>query len=884
MSNGRGSGAAVCRHTPNTLGEDVIYKIHPAMGIARLGDSGDFFIGPEIPGRSATGADAGRGTAVPPFKSGGVKRQAARFRVWKYKWDDAKCQYIPKQEVKWGDPGIKNIRWKVQLANRKASFYDFRGTNGEISPYSSNANFKDDKRNPGVVGNRQVRSTKLDIDPEPVYISGPSAGPNPIQKTKPGVFVSYLGELLTDSAGRLLVLGGKGVSGSPASSPIHQYANNPGWFDDVSDGQVSVEIQLNSGRWIDFDSIFGAWVLVAPPDFAPPVANIVTLYETMTDVALRHLTIDPENGLFDAYDAADSTKGLKRLKEWKADFSVGPGFGTLKPSFTREIEPIFQRLFAYKWVHGGRQPDPASAGNFLMDQPTALTAHSWNLDDLADPSPGKQSNRDLPFFFLRVPLGMSLPTGASSGGYMPKLLGDEEIDDPARYPEAQPGNPKEFLTLTGVQYALLSRWWKGNFDKDGYPSVPPPRTDITPEGLDRAALENCVGGAFFPGIETGWLIRNPKLYLEPFRVDPWERDSKGKVKVKAGEFEKDPDGNIRKDPDGNKIPLRVRKKIPYGDSGAPDRLETVAGYFSQQMAQPWQADFISCSLEPHGTRLYGWWPGQRPDTTTMQVSGADQSEVWDRGITSRVDFVAHWNTRGFVEPAGAEFLEAEGPPATAAPAVPVVPPPLPSTTPGTSSGGGGVCFIATAAYGSPNAAEVRLLQELRDNILRGTDWGRGFFETYWKYYYRISPAIAEEMKRDPQLRQTVRWSIVEPWTYYLKLLLARPDWDRIDWGTLDPSLASFLSLLRQDMDAWVSRIEIPRSFAHLDPAEAARQLNVILGYVLRTGGLQYLDEMRAAGNLPLSYPPSREDELIDLLRQGGRTPEEIQRILSGTPL
>jgi hypothetical protein len=84
------------------------------------------------------------------------------------------------------------------------------------------------------------------------------------------------------------------------------------------------------------------------------------------------------------------------------------------------------------------------------------------------------------------------------------------------------------------------------------------------------------------------------------------------------------------------------------------------------------------------------------------------------------------------------------------------------------------CFIATAAYGSAMAPEVQFLREIRDNVLRQTNWGRNFFDDYWQYYYRISPAIADEMGRDPVLRQTIRWSIVEPWTYYMKLFDLTP--------------------------------------------------------------------------------------------------------------
>ena len=61
------------------------YRIHPAIGIARVGNSPDeFFIGPEIPGLGPTG-DTKVGTRVPSFKSSGkIKPQAARFRIWEY--------------------------------------------------------------------------------------------------------------------------------------------------------------------------------------------------------------------------------------------------------------------------------------------------------------------------------------------------------------------------------------------------------------------------------------------------------------------------------------------------------------------------------------------------------------------------------------------------------------------------------------------------------------------------------------------------------------------------------------------------------------------------------------------------------------------------------
>ena len=54
-------------------------KIHPAIGVARLGNSPTkFFIGPELPGRQKP--------PVGGYKDaqGRVKRQAARFRLFGY--------------------------------------------------------------------------------------------------------------------------------------------------------------------------------------------------------------------------------------------------------------------------------------------------------------------------------------------------------------------------------------------------------------------------------------------------------------------------------------------------------------------------------------------------------------------------------------------------------------------------------------------------------------------------------------------------------------------------------------------------------------------------------------------------------------------------------
>ena len=203
------------------------------------------------------------------------------------------------------------------------------------------------------------------------------------------------------------------------------------------------------------------------------------------------------------------------------------------------------------------------------------------------------------------------------------------------------------------------------------------------------------------------------------------------------------------------------------------------------------------------------------------------------------------------------------------------PTPSPGQPPDTPSN----CFVATAAFGSEIAPEVNFLRGIRDNVLRQMQWGRRWFETFNKHYYRISPAIAKQMDRDPELKRIVRWSIVEPWTHYMKLLTSRPDWDQIDFEELDPKLRTFLSDMRRDMDAWLEGIELPEGFRDADPVEAVKELNVILSFILRTGGIEYLDRQVERGGLPLRYETEDEAQLLRLLKEGGRCREEIDRIL-----
>lgn len=581
---------ARCGHRFNTLGSIPMLKIHPAIGIARVGGSDSYFIGPEVPGKGATGSDPDDLEAqnVPPFKDGGkIKRQAARFRIFHYPKDGSSPE-----EIDIDHPDVESIEWSVHLANRKAAYFNFEQQKGAAVDGSfSGAGLS--RRNAWCPA--PDRESKLVIDGGLKTITAVKVSPvapEIINTTHP--VIKFLGELRVDMKGRLLVLGGHGVSepngsewvaqgrpiaaggaGSGANPPIENYANNDFWFDDVSDGLVKARIKFKNIPEQEADG--GAWVMVGPPDFAPPLENVVNMYDTMLDVAVNNLSIVIPSAMKAIYNRWP----LLALDDLRS------GLSAYKVDFDEEIKPIFDSSFAAKWVHS---PAGGSHGTLL---PSATWVFNW----------------------LRPPKGN---TSLSSGKFMPMLLGDEG---------PTPGSIKECLALTKTQFNMVKNWSNSKVQTRTVPTAF--RTKITPEGLDHSALSACVGGAFCPGIEAGWLMRDSRIYAEPFRIDH-----------------------------------RAVLSAPLGVKVEP-------GFFSQQMALPWQADFLACSKEvdhvdasvvpPKTGVVLGWWPAQRPDDTFKDAAAATSKtfQEWAPPTWDFIDMVKKFNKLGFVVKDGANFIEKE---------------------------------------------------------------------------------------------------------------------------------------------------------------------------------------------------------------------------------
>jgi hypothetical protein len=67
-------------------------------------------------------------------------------------------------------------------------------------------------------------------------------------------------------------------------------------------------------------------------------------------------------------------------------------------------------------------------------------------------------------------------------------------------------------------------------------------------------------------------------------------------------------------------------------------------------------------------------------------------------------------------------------------------------------GGGGGCFIATAAFGTPLAKQIGILREFRDRYLLTNVMGRRFVT----WYYKNGPAAAGYIQSRPALKSIVR--------------------------------------------------------------------------------------------------------------------------------
>ena len=345
------------------------------------------------------------------------------------------------------------------------------------------------------------------------------------------------------------MLGGHGKSENINGDIAITFANNEGWYDDISDGPVTAEVEYN-GTTLTVDP---AWVICAPPDYAPMQKSVRTMWDLMRDVAV------------------------------KSNMLVRPK----RPSFKNDILPIFQRMTDLQWVNAG------FAGAFGFGGQFNYTTTEW-IKRLGNPSPAyMEMRRSISNNFRRFEV-----SGAEAPQLWPWMYGDA-ISIPST------GSVRQHATLSTLQLEFLDQWVKGDFDADyvdmtGCPHIPKPPTiddlPITeqPDMLTKAAMEFCLADAFHPGCEMTWPMRSSGMYMSAFRIK-----------------------HAKKTPPVNTMyygPMMNNDTLPLAKG--PILGGQVAGSITRWMAIPWQTDTASCRdgyTSDYDPYLPTFWPARVPN-------------------------------------------------------------------------------------------------------------------------------------------------------------------------------------------------------------------------------------------------------------------------------
>jgi hypothetical protein len=257
---------------------------------------------------------------------------------------------------------------------------------------------------------------------------------------------------------------------------------------------------------------------------------------------------------------------------------------------------------------------------------------------------------------------------------MPLLCGDNPLSNEL---------PSKFLRLTDFQLFLLRQWARGLFyneilegwvSADDVPVFRPYSKWVNHTGrdLDRGVLMNLMGGSFCPGAEVNWIIRNPSIYLEPFRLkaDP-DFSNFRQTAAQANANSKD-------------LVIAESDYASYVEDdlsqGNDFRIGLQPGDLTKYMSQPWQSDFNECTTQPiditydlwnvidyhseHDPVMKReqqvwetlWWPAHRPlqawDATFVDGKAVYRFMDWARGVPGTnagdLKMVTEWSKLGFL--------------------------------------------------------------------------------------------------------------------------------------------------------------------------------------------------------------------------------------------
>ena len=408
--------------------------------------------------------------------------------------------------------------------------------------------------------------------------------------------------------------------------------------------------QVEAVRYIDVE--YPAWVVVGYPRFVPQILDMITMDEVLYDLYLREFAYDTRlYGRLGSFDCPETIPmhDQTALSQWQASRLTWNK--DYKPRFYRDIWPILFRpnefLYLSDILAQSNYPhDQELRGTFSPDKIGQTPEYAQKLakkdreekekigekecaanttekicrdaslgeayvetetqfdDKEKDPyGPMRQFLFDLlrrsgedNEFKLEDKVGSrvhNLPL-------MPLLCGDNPLTNEV---------VTKFLRLTDFQLFILKQWAEGKFinemeedwiDRKTYPvffpysAMPSPKTG---RELDRGVLSNALGGAFCPGAELNWVIRNPSIYWAPYRIKAdrsWSDFLQSAAQANA---------NGQSTSVIEELNFNVKSPLSQDNNFA---VGLQPGDLTKYMAVPWQADFNECTTNPNNITYADW--------------------------------------------------------------------------------------------------------------------------------------------------------------------------------------------------------------------------------------------------------------------------------------
>ena len=334
------------------------YAIYPGVGVARVGDSPEYYLHPDEPTLDLFPIGFKLPFSVLSDNIGKfrdtanrIRRQGARFRVYEVKWKKYNGNtWIPSDPVTLVKPGGDlELRWKVSVCNAKHF--------AAYTPAGSNT--------PPSLASRTRLEASADLSSKPprthkdLTVARGTGRPNDI----------LLGTITLDTDGNLIFVGGAGqcfsdgVTLRAGGGTLFQAK----WFDDVCDGRIECEV-FKGG--VSKGKALPAWIVTGKPAFSQAMPQFESLYDVARVMAVN--------------------RGL-----WPYDRNT---------SFVRDVYPVIRAVERLRWTSVLAQAHVTAPP--LVNKSPALAAFA-DKADAAGKTPGRSSSAGSPH-----PSSRCTPTGS----------------------------------------------------------------------------------------------------------------------------------------------------------------------------------------------------------------------------------------------------------------------------------------------------------------------------------------------------------------------------------------------------------------------------------------------------------------------------------------